>query len=197
MKKKDLLMIVVIALTALAILGYALSQRKAAPAPSATTAPAPTASLTPAPTPKATLAPEGAAQVTPGSVPAQGTVAPAEPAAQASPTPRPTLYPAESYLRVTTATQVFEPIPLLDDGQLKLTQGEGVENVIHVGKNSVSMESSTCENQDCVQQGEVTLENRDTRILYNMVICLPNQVSLELLTPEEAQTAWEEIYGAQ
>jgi hypothetical protein len=47
------------------------------------------------------------------------------------------------------------------------------------------MEDSTCENHDCVEQGMVTLENRDERILSNMIICLPNQVTLQLFTPEE------------
>jgi len=31
----------------------------------------------------------------------------------------------------------------------------------------------------------------------NMIICLPNQVTLELLTAEEAQVAWEDFYAAQ
>ena len=43
----------------------------------------------------------------------------------------------------------------------------------------------------------MTLDNIEERILFNMVICLPNQVTLELLTPEEAQTALEDIYLAQ
>ena len=47
------------------------------------------------------------------------------------------------------------------------------------------MEKSTCENQDCVNQGLVTLENRDARVLYNMIVCLPNQVMLELYTYDE------------
>ena len=47
------------------------------------------------------------------------------------------------------------------------------------------MEDSTCENHDCVDQGLVTLENRTDRILSNMIICLPNQVILQLYSPEE------------
>ena len=48
------------------------------------------------------------------------------------------------------------------------------------------MLSSTCKNQQCIHQGVVSLANRDSRALYNQIICLPNQVILELLTPEEA-----------
>lgn len=174
MNRKRLSITLVIVLIALALLGYAMAQQTFSGDSSA---------------PQATVAPT--------ATPATTGQTEAEAETEAEATPQPTLYPAESYLRVTTSTRVFEPIPLLEDGSLRLTQGEGVENIIHVGHNSVYMESSTCDNQDCVQQGEITLDNRDSRILYNMIICLPNQVSLELLTAEEAQTAWEEIYGAQ
>ena len=47
------------------------------------------------------------------------------------------------------------------------------------------MKSSTCDNQDCVKQGVVTLENMEERLLGNMIICLPNQVTLSLYTTEE------------
>ena len=56
------------------------------------------------------------------------------------------------------------------------------------------MEASNCENQNCVQQGEVTLENRDSRALLNMVICLPHNLTLELLTPAETQSRLLELY---
>lgn len=58
------------------------------------------------------------------------------------------------------------------------------------------MKSSSCDNQACVHQGIVTLENMSTRVLQNMIICLPNEVVLSLLTPEEAQLQWQSLYGA-
>ena len=58
-------------------------------------------------------------------------------------------------------------------------------NNICVTPTGVYMESSTCENQDCVYQGEVTLDNMDERLLGNMIICLPNQVCLELYSIEQ------------
>ena len=85
----------------------------------------------------------------------------------------------------------YDLIPLLGEAQFKLTQGEGIENVIEIGVNSVKMHSSSCDNQDCVEQGEITLENRDDRVLYDMIICLPNQVMLQLLNKEEAEALWE------
>ena len=106
-------------------------------------------------------------------------------------------YPAESYLLVTTANNVYSPIPLNEDGSFRITQADGSENVIHIGKNSFYMESSNCDNQNCVGEGEVTLENMSARVLYNMVLCLPHQLMLEMLTPAEAEAALREQYALQ
>jgi hypothetical protein len=104
-------------------------------------------------------------------------------------------YPAESYLMVTTGSGVYSPIPLNEDNAFRIAQQDGSENVIHIGKNSFYMESSNCDNQNCVEQGEVTLDNRDSRILFNMVICLPHGLSLELLTRSEAEARLLEMYA--
>ena len=65
--------------------------------------------------------------------------------------------------------------------------------------NILDMESpeQVCENQNCVEQGEVTLENREKRILLNMVICLPHNLRLELVTREEAQRFLEEVLASE
>ena len=65
-------------------------------------------------------------------------------------------------------------------------QGSGRVNVIHTTENSIVMHSSSCENQDCVDQGVVSLENRDSRVLGSLIVCLPNEVILELVSAEEA-----------
>ena len=62
---------------------------------------------------------------------------------------------------------------------------ENIKNVLHITQNGFYMESSTCDNQDCVDQGEVTLENMSERVLMNMVICLPHQLSVELYSIEQ------------
>ena len=94
---------------------------------------------------------------------------------------------AESYLRVKQGDDYYELVPLLSPGRLRIRQPGGEENVIDIDLNSAWMHSANCHNQDCVRQGRVTLSNRDRRVLQNMIICLPNQVSLELLSREEAQ----------
>ena len=98
--------------------------------------------------------------------------------------------PAPGYVLVTTATQSGW-LPLPEEGEYSyplrqvLPDGTEAVNTIHLTPEGVYMEDSTCENHDCVNQGVVTLDNRDERILSNMIICLPNQVTLQLFTPEE------------
>lgn len=94
---------------------------------------------------------------------------------------------AQSYLLVTIGGTTYQPLGLHTEGAFTLTQGEdgAVVNVVHVTPTSVWMESSTCDNQDCVEQGVVSLETMNDRVLGNMIICLPHQVTLELYTVEE------------
>ena len=111
-----------------------------------------------------------------------------QPQATAEPTDSPK--PAKGYVLVTTATQSGW-VPLPEEGEVSyplrqlLPNGTEAVNTIHLTPEGVYMEHSTCDGQDCVQQGEVTLDNRDARILGNMIICLPNQVTLQLFTTEE------------
>ena len=124
--------------------------------------------------------------------------APSESAADAAsdgPTPVPTLAPAEAYLKVQVGSMVFEPVPLTEERDIELIQKDGKTNVVRVTRDSIVMHSANCDNQDCVHQGLVSLQNRDKRVLQNMIICLPNQVVLELLDAEEAQADWESVYG--
>ena len=85
-------------------------------------------------------------------------------------------------------------LPLPTEGEytrtIRQTMADGSEaiNVLHLTPNGFWMEDANCEGQDCVNEGEVTLENREERILWNMVICLPHQLSLELITREEAES---------
>ncbi|MDL2318807.1 NusG domain II-containing protein [Eubacteriales bacterium OttesenSCG-928-A19] len=108
--------------------------------------------------------------------------APGGPAADAAPDE------AAAYLLVTVRGMQYEPIPLDQEADLTLRKKEtGDENVIHITPESVGMASSTCDNQDCVEQGTITLQNRHTRILQNMIICLPNEVILEMVTADEVE----------
>ena len=84
-------------------------------------------------------------------------------------------------------------LPLPQEGEYKKTirvampDGSEYVNVLHITTNGFWMEHANCEGQDCMKQGEVTFENREERILWNMIICLPHQLSAELITREEAE----------
>ena len=84
-------------------------------------------------------------------------------------------------------------LPLPQEGEYtktirqEMTDGSEFVNVIHVTPTGFWMEESNCEGHDCIGEGEVTLENRQERILGNMVICLPHQLLLSLITREEAE----------
>ena len=111
--------------------------------------------------------------------PVEPTAAPdaTENPAVAEATPETTLEPAKAY-------RVYEPIPLYQEERYSIRRGDMV-NVIEVTPDSIRMHESSCDNQDCVEQGVVSLDNRQKRVLQNMIICLPNEVVLELYTPEE------------
>ncbi len=135
----------------------------------------------------ATEAPDAAEETAPVTVtsPSGETTTPAP---EESEEPEVTFDPAsiKAWLVVTAGGTVYQPIPLVEEGEYSVIQEEtGAKNVIHVTTESIDMKSSTCENQDCVKQGVVSLDNMDSRLLGNMIICLPNQVTLELYTTEE------------
>ena len=110
-----------------------------------------------------------------GELAADPTAAPAATEVPADAEAEAPVQPAEAYLVVTVAGAMYEPIPLYEEGRYTVRRGDMV-NVIEVTPDSVRMYESSCDNQDCVEQGVVSLENRQKRVLQNMVICLPNEV---------------------
>ncbi len=107
-----------------------------------------------------------------------------EAAATPEATATPDLSQVKAFLVVTVGDKTYQPIPLTEEGYYRLRHGDCI-NIVHVTPISIDMHEANCDNQDCVEQGEVTLENKDTRILGNMIICLPNQVTLQLYSRDE------------
>ena len=106
----------------------------------------------------------------------------AEPAATENP-----MATAQAFLIVRVGLDtVFAPIPLTGEQRLELKRGDKI-NVIETTADSICMAESSCDNQDCVFQGVVSLQNREKRVLQNLIICLPNEVTLELYTREEIE----------
>ncbi len=112
-------------------------------------------------------------------------------------TPAATPKPARGYVYVQTASQSgWLPLPETEAESytypiIQLTDEGGIiRNHLRLTPEGVYMEFATCENQDCVEQGAVTLGNKDTRPLMNMIICLPQQVFAALYTPEEIEALY-------
>ncbi len=100
--------------------------------------------------------------------------------------------PAPGYVLV----RMPEPaglLPLPTEGEytaaVRQTLPDGCEayNMVLLTPEGFRIADADCAGHDCMQQGTVTLENREDRLLLNMIICLPHQLILELYTPEEAR----------
>ena len=112
----------------------------------------------------------------------------------AEPTPSPSLSPeetqaaesgqeAEAYLYLYLNSRLYGIVPLGEEQDMTVDQGDGVVNVVHLLPNGFYMASSTCENQLCVMEGTVTVDNYHNRILGASVLCLPHGLQLELVVP--------------
>ena len=89
----------------------------------------------------------------------------------------------EAYLYIIVNGRVSGIYAVGEEGDVTVDQGNGKVNVIHMTEKGFYMASSTCDNQFCVHQGEVTIDNYQQRILGASVLCLPNNVDLELVVP--------------
>jgi len=85
-----------------------------------------------------------------------------------------------NYVIVSVNGEEYKRVSL-SDPQTVVVENNGHRNEIKITEEGVKMLSSSCDNQNCVMQGEATLENFETRILGGWIICLPNQVSIELV----------------
>lgn len=91
---------------------------------------------------------------------------------------------ASGEIVVTVDGEEYARVPLGKQQTLTVTQPDGSVNVIEVTERGAVMASSSCHNQLCVQMGEVTLDNWETRANQQYIICLPNRVSIELVVKE-------------
>lgn len=156
--------------------------RRNAPANVDANAPLLPLTATDAPTELAISTPEAA--VTPEITAAPEATAAPEVTDVPEATATPDLSQVKAFLVVTVGDKTYQPIPLTEEGYYRFRHGDCI-NIVHVTSTSIDMHEANCDNQDCVEQGEVTLENKDTRIWGNMIICLPNQVTLQLYSRDE------------
>lgn len=97
---------------------------------------------------------------------------------------RPRTDGASAEIVVTLDGREYARVPVGQEQTLAVQQSDGSVNVIRITERGAVMESSTCENQLCVEMGEVTLDNWETRSNQQFIICLPNRVSVELVVNE-------------
>ena len=102
------------------------------------------------------------------------------------PMPVPQTEEVKGHVIITVGGRQYgDPIPMDRDKIITIRQ-ENVEiNKIRITPDSVDMEYSTCENQDCIGEGTITLDNYNERILGTWIICLPNQVTIEMVPADE------------
>ena len=196
-KKKDMIIIAVVLLAAVALFAGSkmmpktdLSTKTAdvtlapdaieyldeTPAPEATAAPETTEAPEATAMPGATKAPEATAEPTdaPQSANMVGPMMPQQ------------TEKVRGYVVITVAGRQYgDPIPMDRDKIITIKQDNGEINKIHITPEYVVMESSTCENQDCIGEGEVNVNTYKDRILSTYIICLPNQVTIEMVPADE------------
>ena len=187
MDKKNwwVILILVLIIGVIAVISFVLPKQGGTPVITVTDpggiittlAPEPTATSIPATEAPATDASATAAPAAETDTPDQATEKPAEEQAAASP---------RGWLVITVDDKVYQPYPLTKTGDYTINQKKkNAKNVIHVTEDSIQMASSTCDNQVCVYEGVVTLENKESRILGGYIVCLPNGVTLQLLDENE------------
>lgn len=88
---------------------------------------------------------------------------------------------ARDEIAVYVDGKLYTTSPLRAGQDLTVEQEDGSVNVIRMTENGFYMQSSTCKNQDCVHQGDVTRDNWSQRLLGTHVICLPNRVDVVLM----------------
>ena len=204
-KKKDLLLIAVVVLVAAVMLGAskllpktdltgktadvtlapdAIEYVDATPVP----AEEPTAEPTQAPTAEPVAAEEPAAEPVVTEAPTEAPAAEPEKkeAAMIGPMPPKQTAQVRGHVLLTVGNRQYgDPIPMDRDKIITLRQEDGKINKVHITPEKVYMESSTCDNQDCVGQGEIHMDTYKTRILSTYIICLPNSVQIEMVPAEE------------
>ena len=196
LKKKDLLIIAVVLLAAVALFAGSkllpktdLSTKTA----DVTLAPDAIEYLDETPAPEATEAaqtPEATAEPAATEAPAVTEAPEATDAPQSANMVGPMMPKQTEKVRghvvITVAGRQYgDPIPMDRDKIITVKQENGAINRIHITPEYVEMESSTCENQDCIGEGEVNVNTYKDRILSTYIICLPNQVTIEMVPADE------------
>ena len=92
--------------------------------------------------------------------------------------------PEVPYINIYIGNTLHAQLSLADEQTHTVAQSDAMRNEIAVENGSAYMRFATCPNQDCVHQPSLSPETLAAHPLYGWIICLPNQVSLELVVEE-------------
>ena len=71
-------------------------------------------------------------------------------------------------------------LPFSEPRTVTVRQPDGAENAVAITGDAVCMAHANCENQDCVNMGQVTLDNLELRVMGGFIVCLPHRISVEV-----------------
>lgn len=71
-------------------------------------------------------------------------------------------------------------LPFDEAHTVTVRQDDLGENTVELTGEAVYMSHADCENQDCVEMGEVTRQNMELRVLGGFIVCLPHRLSVEV-----------------
>ena len=86
----------------------------------------------------------------------------------------------EDMVIITVDGKEYARVPLSKPQTVTVQQKDGSVNVVEISDHGAVMLSSTCDNQLCIEMGEVTVDNWEFRPNQQFIICLPNRVGVEL-----------------
>lgn len=89
------------------------------------------------------------------------------------------------YAVIYVGSAPYQVVDLTEDQVIEVDQGNGTVNHIEVKDGTINMVDSTCPDQQCIYQGAMSMENYEERVLRNWIVCLPNQVTIELALDED------------
>jgi hypothetical protein len=90
-----------------------------------------------------------------------------------------------TYADIYINNALYEAVPLNKNTVITVDQGDGKVNHVEVKGGAIFMADSTCSDGLCISQGKMSPENYEDRPMLNWIICLPNQVTVQLRVDEE------------
>ena len=88
-------------------------------------------------------------------------------------------------LRIYVWESLYREVSLAEDQEIQIQQADGSWNLLVIQQGQAYMKEASCPNQDCVHQSPLIPGETQLRPLGRWIVCLPNQVSVELVEEGE------------